>query len=268
MCASGKGCSLPDMASAAPRAPLDRLRTEPLRGLPLAIAVLIVWLAGAVYCSGYEKLLWGIDNWPGSLGWSAVAVLPWFALVEWSKSASGRRLSEPLGNLALLLVGTGILSVSLELALDALTGATSRPVSLLLLRRLPAIGVCFVLILWARGAQQDQDRATEAEGEALVDIAASIDWIEAADNYVELHIDGRTSMRRMTMRDAERALAPLGFLRVHRRFLVNGERIRSVHLNGRRTVELSSGEALPVGRAFAPNVALHANPFATWPQKR
>lgn len=241
------------MASAAPLTTLERFRTEPLRGGPLLLAILIVWIAGALYCSGYEKLLGGFNNWPGSLVWSACAALPWLALFEWSKSPAGRRFTAPPARLALVLIGTAIASVSLELATDALAGSESRPLALLLLRRLPAGGACLLLILWSRGGRASTE--DETLDQSLPELAESIDWVSAADNYVELHIGGHVMMRRMTMRQAERALAGQGFVRIHRRYLVNRERIGSVQLNGRRAVVLECGEELPVGRSYEPNLA-------------
>ena len=66
-------------------------------------------------------------------------------------------------------------------------------------------------------------------------------------------------MRRMTMRDAARALAGHGFVRIHRRFLVNRGRIAGIFgTNGDRVVKLGCGIELPVGRAFAANLARFA----------
>ena len=57
------------------------------------------------------------------------------------------------------------------------------------------------------------------------------------------------------MRDAERALGPRGFVRIHRRYLVNRGRIANIlGTNGDRIVQLASGAELPVGRAFAANL--------------
>jgi two-component system LytT family response regulator len=96
--------------------------------------------------------------------------------------------------------------------------------------------------------------ATEGDA-SLASLASSIDWVEAADNYVELHIGGQTLMRRMTMREAERALEGVGFIRIHRRFLVNARKIRAIEgTNGDRIVRLGAGIELPVGRAFAINL--------------
>jgi hypothetical protein len=231
---------------------IERLRTEPLRGGTLAAVTLFVWVAGAAYCSGYEALLSGLDNWPGSLWWSAVAVLPWLALFEWSKTEGGKaRTRRPL-QLALALVATAAASLALEAAVDALFGDPTKSLALSLLRRLPAVGACLVLILWSRAGQAADEQALADEN--LSAIAASIDWVGAADNYVELHVAGRTLMRRMTMRQAEQILAPHGFIRIHRRFLVNRARIENLGRDRERMIRLADGGELPVGRAFAANL--------------
>lgn len=229
----------------------ERLRTRPLRGLALVAAIIAMWVAGAAYCSGYEALARGLDNWPGSLWWSAVAVLPWLALFEWSKTDFGRQTTlRPLW-LALALVATAIASLALEAGLDGLLGNHMASLGLSVLRRLPAAGIGLVLILWSRAGLAAEEAETD---EQLVAMSGSIDWVGAADNYVELHIAGRTLMRRMTMRQAERILAPHGFIRIHRRFLVNRARIERPGNDGHRVIRLADGGELPVGRAFAANL--------------
>ncbi|MEO7241127.1 MAG: LytTR family DNA-binding domain-containing protein [Sphingomicrobium sp.] len=241
------------MASAVPRSALEDLRTRRLRGLALVAFVAAVWLAGALYCSGYEQLARGIDNWPGSLWWSAAAVLPWLALFEWSKSERGKAATRAPLHLAAAIVVTAALSLGVEAGVDALLGHATAPIALSLMRRLPAVAAAVVLILWSRAGQPAQIAAGD---ENLTAMAGSIDWIGAADNYVELHIGGRMVMRRTTMRAAERALAPLGFVRIHRRFLVNGARIADIAgPPGDLRVRLASGAELPAGRAYAANLS-------------
>jgi hypothetical protein len=226
---------------------------DPLRGRSLAIAALLVWLAGAAYCHGYERLLSGLAEWPGSLIWSGLAVMPWFALFELSKTPRGRRLGTAPLLLAAALAGTATLSLLLELSWHATRGAAGSPVALMVMRRLPAIGASLVLILWAAAAHRRRVETAEAAGD-LAGIAEAIEWVAAADNYVELHVGGRVLMRRMTMREAERQLARFGFVRIHRRFLVNGRKLEGiVGSNGDRRVRIG-GALLPVGRAFAPGL--------------
>ncbi len=240
------------MASAVPPTSLDRLRFRPLRGGLLAGVAAAVWLAGALYCSGYELLSSGLDNWPKSLLWAAAAVMPWFVLFEWSKSQAGRRATRSLLNLALIIVATAAISLALEYTIDLATGGHRTPIALALLRRLPAMGVSLLLILWSRSAAIAESR----QDENLAAMARSIDWIAAADNYVELHVGDGMVMRRMTLRDAERALAGHGFVRIHRRYLVNCDQIATVTGNGDPMVRLKGGCELPVGRAYASNLPL------------
>ncbi|MEO8176564.1 MAG: LytTR family DNA-binding domain-containing protein [Sphingomicrobium sp.] len=240
------------MASAAPHPLIERVRTAPQRGPALIAAIVIVWVAGAAYCSGYEALQSGFDNWPGSLLWSAAAVLPWLALFEWSKTAAGQRTTRRSLRLAMALIATAAASLALEFGIDVLSGHEMATLGLSLLRRLPAIGACLLLILWSRARlAADEDAARD---ESLSAMAQSIDWVSAADNYVELHIAGRTLMRRMTLRQAEQALAAHGFIRIHRRFLVNRARIDRFGSDGERMIRLADGGELPVGRAFAANL--------------
>ena len=122
------------------------------------------------------------------------------------------------------------------------------------MRRLPAIGASVVLILWAAASNRRRldDALTEPDaGGDLVEIGDAIDWIAAADNYIELHIGERTVLRRMTLRAAERQLSANGFVRIHRRFLVNRRKVeRIVGSNGDRRVVVAGAE-LPIGSRFA-----------------
>ena len=54
------------MASLAPRPSLLKLLFEPLGGLQLVGAAILVWLAGAGYCHGYQRLLTGESPGPWS----------------------------------------------------------------------------------------------------------------------------------------------------------------------------------------------------------
>ena len=222
---------------------------------PLAAGVLT---AGAAYCLGYEGLRGGSADWPGSYVWSACAVLPWLALFEAVKRAEWER-DRPLAPwlLALLLVGTGAFSIGLEFLVDAIGGDRSSPVGLLVLRRLPAIAATLMLLLLARrernlaaGTAAPPVLADEAEG--LRRQAAAVRWIRAADNYLELHLPGQVLMRRLTMREAASILEPLGFVRIHRSYLVNRRHVAGVvRDDGRVAVKTVEGDLLPTGRAFS-----------------
>ena len=227
---------------------------QPLHGSRLVAVAAIVWLAGAAYCHGYERILTGRDPWASSLIWSALAVMPWFALFEWSKSERGRRVASDPRLLLLALIGTAAVSLLLELGWQWMVDGYPTPLALALMRRLPAIGASVMLILWALASNRRRldDLETEAATDTnLLEIADAIDWIAAADNYVELHIGERTLLRRMTLRAAEKQLADRRFVRIHRRFLINRRKVeRIIGSNGDRRVVVAGAE-LPIGSRFA-----------------
>lgn len=81
---------------------------------------------------------------------------------------------------------------------------------------------------------------------------ADVDWLEAADNYVRLHL-GRDEHRvRGKLRDLERRLDPAQFIRVHRSAIVNVDRIRELQpwLRGDGMLILRDGARVPVGRTY------------------
>ncbi|MEW5927245.1 MAG: LytTR family DNA-binding domain-containing protein [Gemmatimonadota bacterium] len=62
---------------------------------------------------------------------------------------------------------------------------------------------------------------------AVVSVA-ELDWIQAEDNYVRLHVGGASHLMRETMAAIERTLDPRRFVRVHRSTIVNVDRVRSI----------------------------------------
>ena len=62
--------------------------------------------------------------------------------------------------------------------------------------------------------------------------AEEIDWIEAADYYVCLHVGGQSHLLRETMAEMEAKLDPAQFCRIHRSKIVNLQRIREVQSHG------------------------------------
>ncbi len=240
------------MANLAQRADFGRFLLQPLHGTALLAAGAVIWLAGASYCHGYEQLLSGLADWPGSLLWSAIAVLPWFALFEWSKRETGREVVRNPARLAGLLVAIAAASIATEYLVNWSMGHWTSPVGLLIMRRLPAIAATLMLIGLARkerARQVGQGDFADLEG-----LAQSIEYVAAADNYVEIHLPGRVTLKRMTLAEATAVLHGRGFLRVHRRFLVNRAEVEAVHRQGRAFVRLRSGAKIPVGRAYSTNL--------------
>ena len=88
--------------------------------------------------------------------------------------------------------------------------------------------------------------------------ADSVDWIESADNYIELHCGSKTHLLNETMSGIEQRLDPRKFLRIHRRHIVNTSRIQAVHplAGGTFEIEMQHGVRLTSGRNFAQAVRL------------
>ena len=79
-----------------------------------------------------------------------------------------------------------------------------------------------------------------------------IDWIEAAGNYVRLHLGTESHLFRETMNGIEIRLDPDRFVRIHRSRIVNTERIQELQPSskGDYLVLLTTGARVPMGRAY------------------
>ena len=79
-----------------------------------------------------------------------------------------------------------------------------------------------------------------------------IDWVEAADYYVCLHVGARTHLLRRSMSELEQDLDPGVFYRIHRSAIVNLAQVRALQVNsdGEYEVLLNNGSALPISRRY------------------
>ena len=82
--------------------------------------------------------------------------------------------------------------------------------------------------------------------------ADEIDWIEAAGNYVRLHVGAEGHLLRETMNSIEARLNPEIFFRIHRSHIVNIERIKELQpwFNGEYVVILRNGARLTLSRGY------------------
>jgi two-component system LytT family response regulator len=78
-----------------------------------------------------------------------------------------------------------------------------------------------------------------------------IDYVEAQDDYVCFKADGRDYLKDQTMGAVEATLDPSRFVRIHRSYLLNIERIARVELYAKdsRVAVLRDGRRLPVSRS-------------------
>ena len=80
---------------------------------------------------------------------------------------------------------------------------------------------------------------------------AEIDWIEAADYYVQLHVGKKSYLLREPMRDLEARLDPKRFMRIHRSAIVAIDRVTELRpsAHGDHCVRLRDGTDLKLSRA-------------------
>ena len=90
-----------------------------------------------------------------------------------------------------------------------------------------------------------------------------IDWIEAADNYVQVHAGRESHLLHATMNSLESRLDPNQFLRVHRSTIVNIKRIKELHpmFHGEYRIILTDGAQLTSGRSYRENLRKLLNNF-------
>jgi two-component system LytT family response regulator len=92
----------------------------------------------------------------------------------------------------------------------------------------------------------------KAGGRVFFVRADEIDWIEAAGNYVKLHVGSDAHLFRETMNALESQLDPDSFFRIHRSHIVNIERVKELQpwFNGEYVVFLRNGTRLTLSRGY------------------
>ena len=78
-----------------------------------------------------------------------------------------------------------------------------------------------------------------------------IDYIEAQDDYVGFRTQGKLLLKEQTMAEVEASLDPRQFVRIHRSYVLNVERLARVELYAKdsRIAILADGTKLPVSRS-------------------
>jgi two-component system LytT family response regulator len=104
----------------------------------------------------------------------------------------------------------------------------------------------------ARPPQQYLDRLVVRDGTKVTLIpVAKLDYAEAQDDYVALASQGKKHLKQQTIASLEACLDPNGFVRIHRSYIVNLERVVRIEPYGKdsRLAILSDGSRLAVSRA-------------------
>lgn len=92
----------------------------------------------------------------------------------------------------------------------------------------------------------------KAEGRVVLVRVADIDWIGAANNYVEIHVGGANHLMRETLSQLETQLDPERFLRISRSTIVAVDRIREIQplFHGEHAIILNGGVKLTASRGY------------------
>ena len=104
----------------------------------------------------------------------------------------------------------------------------------------------------ARPAAGPLDRLVIRDGPHVhVVPVKKIDFVEAQDDYVAVHTAGKSLLKEQTLAELERQLDASRFVRVHRSYLLNIERLARVELYAKdsRIAILHDGRKVPISRA-------------------
>jgi two-component system LytT family response regulator len=120
-----------------------------------------------------------------------------------------------------------------------LAHAVQRGEAMLALRQREAYGEALRTYVDAAGAQYLDRINVRSVGRIEQVRVADILWVEAAGNYVELHLDARTVLHRIPLGRLEALLDPVDFVRVHRGALVRRDQVASLAVVGDGSYRLS-----------------------------
>jgi two-component system LytT family response regulator len=104
----------------------------------------------------------------------------------------------------------------------------------------------------AQAPGQKAERVVVRDGAKVHLIPVSqLDYAEAQDDYVALHSGGKSYLKQQTISSLEESLDKAKFVRVHRSFLINLERVAKIepYTKDTRLAVLADGARIPVSRA-------------------
>jgi two-component system, LytTR family, response regulator len=106
--------------------------------------------------------------------------------------------------------------------------------------------------------------AVQSAGKTSFIGVEDVDWIQAAENYVELHVARTSHLLHTAMNTLEKSLDPETFVRIHRSLIVNLRRVKEIQpaSHGEYVLLLHSGVRLQSGRTYHERIkALMVNPI-------
>jgi hypothetical protein len=214
----------------------------------------LLYPAAALYCVVYDLTLGnGLPGGAQILAWAALTQTPWVTAAIWFEQSirPGDARRQLLLRALALAISAYLLSAVAALVLG---GGIERA----FLTRLPLLAAAMALaaLYPLRPLPTKAPRPLQAGTEDIPVLPQQISYASGAGNYVELHTPQGTAIWRQTMRDAELALRPSGFVRVHRSYLVARHAIRHVAQSRKGPVEVAliCGKRLPVSSRYAANL--------------
>lgn len=108
------------------------------------------------------------------------------------------------------------------------------------------------LLAAARPAAAPLERILIRNGpDVFVVPAGAVDYVEAQDDYVSVAASGKRHLKQQRLSEFETLLDPKRFVRIHRSFILNIERLSKIELYAKdsRIAILKDGTKLPVSRA-------------------
>lgn len=113
--------------------------------------------------------------------------------------------------------------------------------------------------------EETQRIAVRSAGHEVYVRVPDIDWVEAADYYVCLHVGLKSHLLRRSMAELERDLDPHIFCRIHRSAIVNLRRVRAFQVadGGEYEVILEGGQKLRSSRRFRKDLQSRMRQFGS-----
>lgn len=103
----------------------------------------------------------------------------------------------------------------------------------------------------ARPKDQMLERVLIKEGSKVLIIPIdTIDYVEAQDDYVNFRVSGKSHLKQHRLAELEVCLDPKRFVRIHRSYILNIERLAKIELYAKdsRVALLKDGTKIPISR--------------------
>lgn len=99
--------------------------------------------------------------------------------------------------------------------------------------------------------------AVKSSGRIVLVPTEAIDWIESADNYVQLHVGQSSHLHRETLSSLENKLCQDTFIRISRSVIINVHRVSELEslFHGDYSVKMRDGTQLTLSRSYRGKLA-------------